>query len=321
MNYEFADNALQNTLPMLDGLDSIVISGRGSDAFNADAFNSWLRTLGPKFNGVEHVRIQPSAHLTDCEFLQFFPHVKSVAAHGSELRSLNGIRSAKSLETLILSIAAKNRFDLSELRETNVRYLRIEKAGLKDLMPLPSCKSIRRLEVVGGELTDAAVLSGMDLMDLAFIQCKIRHYSDSQDADGPQALSFVNCREFEGFSGDCDAVKSVIVESCGKFRVETLDRLRNVRAIRFMGIRSGFELSSIGGLSGATELAISDCKVEIGDGTFRQPSGLKKIWLSPLKDDVLQLLSAKNPNIWFCNGRDLYLAGNRQLDMQAYYSL
>lgn len=259
---------------------------------------------------VEQVHVYPDAQLTDCSFLSCLPSIPSLSLFGKKIRSTRGIAGA-SLVKLILETGSPNKTDLDEIDRTHIRFLRIGAPRLPDLGRINAVTSLRELEILGGAFSSFAQIKESRLDSCTLVHRTLGEISDVDEVSKLEELWLARCQNLVGFSGSANRIRRLVIEACNKFDMKTLGMAGGLTRLRIMGCKKPFDLADIAIAEQLEEITITNSAVVLESPVKLRSEALRKLWISPCRNERLRSTSEANPRVRISNGDASFVGGER----------
>ena len=301
-----------------EGVDGIVIGASAAGAFAVDAFMARLAAMRGR-ERIKYASVTLSSNLVDCAFLRYFENVVGLTLAGRHLASLDGVRGAPRLANLYVRNSKPNRIDLSELAGSSVATLRLERPTPADLETIGRCAPIRELNLSHFQTIDVRLLANMQLTELALSHLKNEEIASLDSIERIEKLNLSHCASLRRFTGPATKVATLWIDTCNSLEFDSLSAAAGMKKLRVAMCKQPFDIAVLASLPELEAVTFTGTRLVLdGIETLRAPK-LRKLWVSPVKDTVVNHISRALPAAMVCNGSVLEIGGERQPDIQRYY--
>ena len=300
-----------------EGVDGLAVDASAAEAFDVNVFMARLEAM-PGRERIKYASVALSSNLVDCTFLRYFENVVGITLAGKHLVSLAGVRSAPRLSNLSLRSGKTNRIDLTELAGLSVGTLRIERPRPVDVETVGRCTHIRDLNL-SHQTIDFRLLASMQLRELALSHARNEEIASPDTIERIEKLNLSHCAALRRFTGPSTKVKTLSIDACNSLEFESLTMTTGLKALRVAMCKQPFDVAVLASLPELEHVTFANSKLVLdGIEGMRMPK-LRKLWVSPAKDDVVRRISRAFPAAMVCNGRVLEIGGVRQTGIQRFY--
>ena len=242
-----------------------------------------------------------------------------MALAGAKLVSTSGIRHAPLLRGLTLERSKTNAIALDELARSQVSHVRIDRPRVEDLRTIAATPRIRSLALVNPGKVDPAVLASLQLECLDIVNAKNAQLGAFDAIDRIEKLWLARCTVLERLTPPNTKLSTLWIEACNKLELASIAQAPGLKTLRIMSCRQPLDLTVLDSLPQLEDVSFALCKLVADDVASLRAPGLKRFWVNPASNELVNRISQALPAAKVCNGDVLEIGGVRQPDMQAFY--
>jgi hypothetical protein len=132
-------------------------------------------------------------------------------------------------------------------------------------------------------------------------------------------MSLVRCSGLSRLQARKSSIREIEVVSCKSFDVGSLAQLNELVKLSVGQRTRPIDLAKLGSLKKLADITLTNTVVKASSKLKGHFPSLRRLWISPMKNELLQATSVLLRRAMVCNGKELYLKGARQPSVSAFF--
>lgn len=287
------DESNFSELKSVKGHTSIELCNNSNIAINARELYDHLLNIDGICE-VDSLMIGWSSQQNNVEIIKAFPNLQSLSIYGHRIESLDGLECFKGKHIVIDTDNRKR--NIEKIAMVPIKSMYLEYTRKEDFDAIKRCASLNSLTLGKCPNLDFYEWRNVPLEHIKFWNyCKITELRDMSYIETLARLMVGACRKFERFAGDNSNIKSIIVDGCRLFDMDSLTALPNAEYITIVACAKEIALSELPEHPAIRRLALWGCKVKIDTYDLKKKMpNLKKLSIANIKKTDKELLKQAN---------------------------
>lgn len=247
---------------------------------------------------IETLVISYSSQFHDLTVVRALPNLRSIDVYGDRVTSLDGLEWFKQGQYIKISTEKNRRRRISSISRAPIKRMNLQYARSEDLDDIGECLSLNFLDLFSIPEIDFSKWRRVPLESLGVIQGKFKEFGNTFELDRLKDLRVLGCRSLERFVGDNSGVAWMVISSCKKLDLRTIQTFYDLETLTVNGNQCEIALSELGELKHLKSLTFLNCNVYVDITDLRsQFSQIEKIYISGMKKDQVRELREANPDV------------------------
>lgn len=250
----------------LTSIESHCDSLRISNSLNVGIDDTVLIEHLSKVDGIgqiEHLIINYDSSLSNLNVLSAFPNLRTLSVYGQHMKTLEGIERFDKGEYISIETYRNKERDISQLCKAQVKSLNIMVERVKDLLAIAECQSLRKLDLTHSMEIDVTQWRNVPLEFIAFRKGKFKEIGNLAAIPHLKEIYVLGCRNLERFTGDNSNITNMIIDSCKKLDLRTLNTFKKIERLVVNSCSHEINLSELGRLQYVKHLSFILCNASV----------------------------------------------------------
>jgi hypothetical protein len=268
--------------------------------FDENELYNYLKNLKGA-DELENLSIDWNSHLKNVEIVKAFPNLRRLNVYGKNITTLDGLEWFKRSEFLTIETEKNRKRNIEKIVDVPIKEISLEYSQrAKDFDVIAKCRHLKYLAISKSPSPNFNEWGDVPLESLKLLQGSFNELSDIVNLKMMDELYIAGCRKFVRFSGDNSTVKSLTIDCCKLFELNSLKTLPNVEYVLLVACANEIDLSDLPELPKIRWLNIQTSKInaDVYELEKKMPNLEKATFQKKTKEQESLFIKA-NPNIDF----------------------